>query len=178
MKKVAKGKANIDNQVDMGAPYTDSAIGAKPIDKPEFEEITLKFGKGCVKDEFQGKDGNTYRSILIPNEDPNDKSPWKTFVVRSNAVHEDKFGNGMWIKLPAEGHTTVRQSVVTEQADGTRSWSNNDTKVTNRELKSMVEFYKERPRESVKEKMAEKKAEVAKAVGKATTKSRALEAAI
>ena len=37
--------------------------------KKEFQEITLKFGKGCVGEEFQGRDGNRYREILVPNPD-------------------------------------------------------------------------------------------------------------
>lgn len=35
--------------------------------KKEFKEITMKFGKGCVGEEFQGKDGNKYKEILVPN---------------------------------------------------------------------------------------------------------------
>ena len=74
--------------------------------KKEFKEITLKFGKGCVGDEFQGKDGNSYRQIMIP---PNEevKQPWQTFVVKANQVHENQYGKGMWCKLPADGSTTV-----------------------------------------------------------------------
>lgn len=33
----------------------------------KMDEITLKFGKGCVGDEFQGKDGVKYKEILVPN---------------------------------------------------------------------------------------------------------------
>ena len=51
-------------------------------EKKEYKEVTLKFGKGCVGDEFQGKDGNSYRQIMIPpNEET--KQPWQTFVVKS-----------------------------------------------------------------------------------------------
>ena len=79
--------------------------------KKEFKEITLKFGKGCVGDEFQGKDGNSYRQIMIP---PNEevKQPWQTFVVKANQVHENQYGKGMWCKLPADGSTTVTKSVA------------------------------------------------------------------
>lgn len=130
--------------------------------KKEFKEITLKFGKGCVGEEFQGKDGNQYKEILVPNPDKNDHRPWQTFVVKSNHVHEDKFGKGMWIKLPAEGHTTLRRAVVTgEKPDGTKEWGTEKTSVSNADLKKMVEAYKERPRESVKGRLAEKKAEAA-----------------
>ena len=58
--------------------------------KKEFKEITMKFGKGCVGEEFQGKDGNKYKEILVPNPDKNDHRPWQTFVVKANHVHEDE----------------------------------------------------------------------------------------
>ena len=82
--------------------------------------------------------------------------------MKSNHVHEDKFGKGMWIKLPSEGHTTLHRSVVTgEKPDGRKEWGTEKTRVSNAELKKMVEAYKERPRESVKGRLAEKKAEAA-----------------
>lgn len=128
--------------------------------KKEFREITLKFGKGCVGEEFQGKDGNRYKEILVPNPDKNDHRPWQTFVVKANHVHEDKFGKGMWIKLPSEGHTTLRRSVpIGEKPDGKKEWGTEKTRVANADLKKLVEAYKERPRESVKSRLSEKKAE-------------------
>lgn len=130
--------------------------------KKKFQEITLKFGKGCVGEEFQGRDGNRYKEILVPNPNKNDHRPWQTFVVKSNHVHEDKFGKGMWIKLPSEGHTTLQRSVVVgEKTDGRKEWGTEKTRVSNAELKKMVEAYKEGPRESVKGRLAEKKAEAA-----------------
>lgn len=118
----------------------------------EFKELTLKFGKGCVQDSFTAKDGKEYTPILIPNSDPADKRPWATFIVPANHVHPDKFGNGMWTKVPAEGSTTIRRSVkVGVDENGKNIWSEEKTKVTNKELKSMVEFYKERPREQEKQ---------------------------
>ena len=137
-------------------------------EKKKMDEITIKFGKGCVGEPFTGKDGKEYKQILIPNKDENDHSPWATFVVRANAVHEDKFGKGMWVKLPAEGHTTVRKDhCIGEGADGKKIWETDKTQVTNKELKGMVEFYKtrgkeqeEKPRESLKDRLSEKKTEV------------------
>ncbi len=131
----------------------------------QIDEITLKFGKGCVGDEFTGKDGNTYREILIPNQDENDKRPWQTFVVKSNHVHENQYGKGMWCKLPAEGHTTLHRGVkIGEDEQGKGIYETEKTVVSNKDLKTMVEAYKnkERPRESVQEKLAEKKDEVEK----------------
>ncbi|MBO4864177.1 MAG: hypothetical protein J5517_07415 [Eubacterium sp.] len=125
-------------------------------EKKEFKEITLKFGKGLVGDEFQGKDGNSYRQIMIPpNEET--KQPWQTFVVKSNQVHENQFGKGMWCKLPAEGSTTVTKSVakgVDEQ--GKTIWENEKRKVPNTELKSMVEAYKNKDKSQETEQTLDK----------------------
>ena len=131
-------------------------------EREKIEELTVKFGKGCIGNTFTGKDGKEYTSILIPNSDPDDHRPWATFVARANAVHEDKFGKGMWVKLPADGTTTIRRDNIAGQDEAGKSiWEPELTKISNKELKAMVEFYKDRPRESVKQKMEEKKAEVA-----------------
>lgn len=158
----------VDRVLDGIAAKREAAMGneGQPQDKDadspqkEFKEITLKFGKGCVGEEFQGKDGKAYKEILVPNPDKNDHRPWQTFVVRANHVHENQFGKGMWIKLPAQGHTTLRRSVVVgEKPDGKKEWGTEKATVSNAELKKMVEAYKERPRESVKGRLEEKKAE-------------------
>lgn len=116
-------------------------------EKKEFKEITVKMGKGLVGEPFQGKDGKDYRQIKIPNQDQNDKSPWATFVVKANAVHDDQFGKGMWVKLPAEGSTTVRKDQVVGQDEaGKNVYETTKTKVPNTELKGMVEFYKNQDR--------------------------------
>lgn len=160
----------VDRVLDGIAAKREAAMGKegqpqdKDADSPqkEFKEITLKFGKGCVGEEFQGKDGKAYKEILVPNPDKNDHRPWQTFVVRANHVHENQFGKGMWIKLPAQGHTTLRRSVVVgEKPDGKKEWGTEKATVSNAELKKMMEAYKERPRESVKGRLEEKKAETA-----------------
>ena len=43
-----------------------------PDERKEFEELTIKFGKGLAED-FTGKDGKAYKRILIPNTDPADR---------------------------------------------------------------------------------------------------------
>ena len=121
-------KQTVDQVMDDIAAKRDEAIGktdapAQSGEKKKMDEITIKFGKGCVGEPFMGKDGKEYKQILIPNKDENDHSPWATFVARSNAVHEDQFGKGMWMKLPAEGHTTVRKDhCIGEGADGKKIW--------------------------------------------------------
>ena len=42
-------------------------------EKKKMDEITIKFGKGCVGEPFTGKDGKEYKQILIPNKDENDQ---------------------------------------------------------------------------------------------------------
>ena len=168
-------KQTVDKVVDDIAAKREEAMGkanaqetSKDGEHKKMDEITIKFGKGCVGEPFTGKDGKEYKQILIPNKDENDHSPWATFVVRANAVHDDKFGKGMWVKLPAEGHTTVRKDhCIGEGADGKKIWETDKTKVTNKELKGMVEFYKTRgkeqedkPRESLKDRLSEKKTEI------------------
>ena len=142
----------------------------------QMEEITLKFGKGCVGDEFDGKDGIKYREILVPNTNPDDKRPWQTFVVRSNHVHENQYGKGMWCKLPADGHTTLRRSMRTGVDDaGKPLWETVKTQVSNRELKDMVEHYKTRDKSSMKEKLSEKQDELSKSDKNAPGKSKTSE---
>ena len=94
-----------------------------PDERKEFEELTIKFGKGLVED-FTGKDGKAYKRILIPNNDPADHSPWASFVLPAKAVHENQYGKGLWAKIPAEGHTTVTKPERTEGVDGEIVWEN------------------------------------------------------
>ena len=153
--------------------------GGDAKENRKMDEITLKFGKGCVGDEFTGKDGNQYKEILVPNQDKNDHRPWQTFVVKANHVHENQYGKGMWCKLPANGSTTLHRNVkVGQDEQGKPVWDVEKTKVPNKELKKMVESYKERS--SMKEKLAEKKAEVAekKPAEKAVSKAKSKEAAL
>ena len=168
--------------------FADSkAEQAQPEEKEDnskkMDEITLKFGKGCVGEEFQGKDGNSYKEILIPNQDKDDHRPWQTFVVKANHVHENKFGKGMWCKLPAEGHTTLHRNVkVGQDEQGKALWDTEKTKVSNKDLKKMVEAYKDKDRDrvSMKEKLPEKKAVVAeqKPAENYQTKAKSKEAAL
>ena len=124
--------------------------------KEEFKEITLKFAKGLVGEEFQAKDGKVYRPIKVPNIDPDDKRPWQSFVAPSNRIHEDQFNkNTMFLKLPEEGHTTVKRDfIVGELPNGKHEWKSETEWIPNKELKKQLDA--SRPRESVKDKIAEK----------------------
>ena len=130
-------------------------------EKLEQGEISIKFGAGLTEP-FTAKDGREFLKISIPNRDPADKTPWASFVLPAKTVHENKFGKGLWAKIPADGTTVVSKPIQkgTDEA-GRRIWEDVKSEVPNRELKSMVEAYKTRgqqerqsePRESAREKL-------------------------
>ena len=98
-------------------------------------------------------------------------------------MHENQFGKGMWCKLPANGTTTLHRNVkVGQDEQGKPIWDTEKTKISNRDLKKMVEAYKDkdRDRSSMKDKIAEKKAVVAeqKPAYKAAEKSKSKEASL
>ena len=156
---------------NMAAPATEHA--EQNSERKEFQTLTIKFAKGLVGEPFMSKGGKELVEITIPNSDPADKRPWQTFVLASRDVHEDKFGKGMWAKIPAEGHTTVQRQIRSNpEAEGPAAWTSEKTVVSNADLKKMVEFYKERPRESVKEKLEQKKEESSKEAKPPAAKSK------
>ena len=66
-----------------------------------------------------------------------------SFVLPAKAVHENQYGKGLWAKIPADGHTTLTKPYLAGQSeDGKNIWKDEKKTVSNRELKSMVEFYK------------------------------------
>ena len=122
---------------------------------PKRNELIIKFGKGLVGKPFMAKTGKECVGIKIPNADPADKTPWESIVVGANRVHEDKFGKGMWMKIPADGQTKVSRSVITGQDEnGKNIFENTSRMVSNRDLKAMMESYKTRERISVRDALA------------------------
>ena len=120
------------------------------------EELTIKFAKGLVGQPFTAKTGRECVSIKIPNADPADKTPWESIVVAANHVHEDKYGKGLWMKVPADGQTKVSRSMLTGQDEnGKNVYSNTTRTVSNKELKAMMESYKTHDRSSVKDGLAQ-----------------------
>ena len=144
------------------AQMAKEAGEGKTAEAPEKrEEVTIKFGTGLAEP-FTAKDGREFTRIMIPNQDPADKTPWASFVLPSKAVHENQYGKGLWAKIPADGTTVVTKPVLVGQDEaGKNVWEDQKTKVPNRELKGMVEAYKARtpqakeaqPRESARERL-------------------------
>lgn len=124
------------------------------------EELTIKFGKGLCTP-FTSKSGVEMMRIRILNEDPADKSPWAQFVLRANQVHENKFGKGLWAKLPVDGTTKVTKAYLIGETDGKKVWGNDEMTMSNSELKAKVEAYKARDRESAVDQLSEARKEAA-----------------
>lgn len=75
--------------------------------------------------------------------DRSDHTPRASFVLPAKAVHENQYVKSLWAKIPAGGHTTITKPYVASQSeDGKNIWKDEKTIDSNRELKSMVEFYK------------------------------------
>lgn len=133
--------------------------------KPEQEktEIAIKFGKGLVGEPFTTKNGKQMVEVKIPNVDPKDRTPWASFVISPKMIHDNKFGKGVWMKLPEDGTTRVKKPVCkgADSTSGKKIWEDSVREVPNTELKAMMEAYKTRDqaKESVLGAVREKKEE-------------------
>ena len=120
-----------------------------PAPAQERNEITIKSGKGLVSAPPTARTGRECVSIKTPHADPADKTPWPSIIVAANHVHENRFGKGMWMKLPADGETKLYVPEVTGQTpDGRNVYKNAVVKLSNTEIKAMLESYKERSAET------------------------------
>lgn len=114
-------------------------------------EITIKFGRGLVSAPFTARTGRECVSIRIPHTDPADKTPWPSIIVAANHVHENRFGKGMWMKLPADGETKLYVPEITGQTpDGKNVYKNTVVKLPNTQIKAMLESYRERSAEATR----------------------------
>jgi len=108
------------------------------------ETIKIKFSRKLAR-AFTSKNGKDMVAIAIPNEDPDDKRSWEEFVLPVTMVHCDHYGSKtLWVKLPADGTTTLSRSEKPVSEDG--EWTREERTVDNKTLKSMVEAYKLKPK--------------------------------
>lgn len=123
-------------------------------------EVTIKFGKGLVGDPFTSKNGKELVEVKIPNADRNDHSPWASFVISPKMIHDNKYGKGVWMKLPEDGTTRISKPLlIGTRPDGKRIWEKDVQEVPNTELKAMMESYKTRDKSSVLEDLKDRKVE-------------------
>ena len=147
----------------LGEIHLEDTSESEP--KKEYKEITLKFPKEAVGNEFVAKDNNIYREVKIKDDDIDDPRQWASFVAPTKKIHDDQFvENGMWLKLPAEGHTTIKREFIAGQdANGNSVYQKEMGAIPNADLKKMVaEAYpKNNERMPLKERIAEKQKTVA-----------------
>ncbi len=133
------------------------------FEAPEQKEVAIKFGKGLVGDPFTSINGHELVEVKIPNSDRTDHTPWASFVISPKMIHDNKFGKGVWMKLPEDGTTRVSKFVADGvQDDGKTNWRREVREVPNTELKEMLEAYKTREKSSLLGNLDEKKQEAAK----------------
>ena len=121
----------------------------------EVAEVTIKFGKGLVGEPFTSKNGKELVEVSIPNPDKADSRPWETFVISPKMIHDNQYGKGVWMKLPEDGTTRLSRSVRTGVDDD--GWGRETREVTNVELKSLMESYKEKSRDSVLSELSDRR---------------------
>lgn len=139
-------------------PEAEKAMEHGETSRQSRDEVTIKFGKGLVGDPFTSKNGKQLVKIHIPNPDPVDTRPWESFVISPKMIHENQFGKGVWMKLPADGITRLSHSVRTGvDASGRPTWGRETREVANTDLKRLMEAYKDRPRGSVLSDLSERK---------------------
>ena len=107
------------------------------------EEVTFHFGKGLCQF-FTSKKGEEMARIKIPNTP---YESWPSYVVPAKIVHDNRYGKGYWMKLPANAKTTLTISKRVTNADGTVEWQDKRIAVENRHLKEMVESYRSQPQQ-------------------------------
>ena len=127
----------------LGRPWSERNTGGSPGRSwQDKEEVSLKFAKGLCSF-FSGKDGQELASIRIPSDE---YERWPQFVVPAKIVHENRYGKGLWMKIPADGRTRLSVSRRIQLPDGGQDWTKEYFLVDNRKLKDMVEAYKGRNR--------------------------------
>lgn len=141
-----------------------SLENGESFDAPPPEEVTIKFGKGLVGDPFISKNGKELVEVKIPNVDPEDRTPWASFVISPKMIHDNQFGKGVWMKVPLEDSFRIgRPYLEGQNEEGKNIWKKDFKVISASELKFMMESYKNKDRASVRENLGEKKEQVAKA---------------
>ena len=106
----------------------------------QIEEVTLKISEGWVGNRFTSKSGKELVEVKIPNADRNDKSPWPSFVTDPRRLHKNKFGTGLWMKIPKNAHTTLKRPMrIGTDPSGKGIYENRMDSIPNTELKSMTD---------------------------------------
>lgn len=129
-------------QQKMIEEYMDQTRQANASDREAdwVETVTLKISEGWVGDRFTSKSGQELVEVKIPNTDRKDKTPWPSFVTDPKRLHANKFGTGLWMKLPKNAHTTLkRRERIGVDPSGKGIYEDRMSSIPNTELKSMTD---------------------------------------
>ena len=119
-------------------------VSGNNTEQKAVEMVKITFARKLAR-QFTSKNDKEMVAVAIPNADPNDKSPWEEFVVPVTMVHSDHYGSkALWVKLPADGSTTLSRSEKPSAENG--EWTRTERTVDNKTLKSMVAAYKLKPK--------------------------------
>ena len=144
-KKAAEVKAIQDMEEQQDAIIRDYAENTehaeeKKIAQSEIEMVTLKVSEKWVGSHFTSKAGQELVEVKIPHADRENKTPWPSFVTDPKKLHNNKFGGGLWMKLPKNGHTTIKQPMrIGTNENGKGIYENQMSRIPNTELKGMID---------------------------------------
>ena len=144
-KKSTEEKAVQEQQTqekEMLRDYIDSTHPeeAKKPEQSEIETVTLKVSEKWVGSHFTSKAGQELVEVKIPHADRENKTPWPSFVTDPRKLHNNKFGGGLWMKLPKNGHTTIKQPMrIGTNENGKGIYENQMSRISNTELKGMID---------------------------------------
>ena len=118
----------------------DGNVRASAQGYNQIEEVTLKISEGWVGNRFTSKSGKELVEVKIPNANREDKSPWPSFVTDPKRLHKNKFGTGLWMKIPKNAHTTLKRPMrIGTDSSGKGIYENRMGSIPNTELKSMID---------------------------------------
>ena len=127
-------------------------------------EVSIHFARGLAKPVTLA-DGREMMRVSIPNIDSGDKSPWAYFLLPANIVHENQYGKGLWAKIRADGSTLISKPIP-ERREGDRTiWGCDQVRISNEELKAVVESYKTKERPSVLDQLGKAKGDAGRSEG-------------
>ena len=144
-KKAAEVKAIQDMEEQQDAIIRDYAENTehaeeKKTAQSEIEMVTLKVSEKWVGSHFTSKAGQELVEVKIPHADRENKTPWPSFVTDPKKLHNNKFGGGLWMKLPKNGHTTIKQPMrIGTNENGKGIYENQMSRIPNTELKGMID---------------------------------------
>lgn len=140
MRNMAPAPVTVPSEMLQDFVDQDGNVRASAQGYNQIEEVTLKISEGWVGNRFTSKSGKELVEVKIPNANREDKSPWPSFVTDPKRLHKNKFGTGLWMKIPKNAHTTLKRPMrIGTDPSGKGIYENRMDSIPNTELKSMID---------------------------------------